>query len=569
MADTHCRSRAPLRFSHEPILTALGFGPTQPEFRAHFAPAAALAVAFALLPFCLLLPIDADRSLPLLLVPAVALGWKISRPAAPVLLSLIAWALGAILIATAFADHTARALVMASAVVWVIAGGMTARNLAPCPAAVRLVLGGIALGAACGLGLVAGGVGLAYMDFPLYWGPRVFGMHQFAGAMAALALLRLVHPRRWITVLLAILALALLTGLATSNSRAGLVGLAVALGFWFWRGHPDDRKFLLLRVAPLTATALGIAYFIGQPFTGMGLESAVVRTANATSIEGISSARSYFWSVVWEQVKNSPWIGHGADAYQYIQPRLHGAQPHNVVLQWLYEYGIVGTLPLCLLLVAALAAGFRRHPPAEEQNRSFQLWAAAAVAGAAGFGLFDGAFYHMVIFMPASVFVGFALGANPAGTRSVVGTHKILRPILLIALVVLFVHVWLGLMLLRAPNVTPDSPAARVLQAFPSTTHGLGSRIKSWEKTHPEVVMNWITWAQTASNQQPEFHLAALQIHFNHRDFIAAEKELLALRRKVSVVELPDVERLLIEITPKARAQTAATPKTAPPPSTP
>jgi O-antigen ligase len=563
MADTHRRSRSTRWFCHEQLLAVLGFGPAQPEYRAHFAPAAALALAFALLPVCLLLPIDADRTLPLLLVPGVALGWNISRPAAPVIVALIAWALAAILVATAFADHFARALVMASAVFWVIAGGLTARNLAPCHAAVRLVLGGIALGAVLGAVLVTAGCGLAYMDFPVYWGPRIFGMHQFAGTMAALALLRFSRVRSWLCPLFAILALTLLTGLGTSNSRAGLVGLAMALGFWFWRGNTTDRKFLLTWVGPLTTLALIIAYFIGQPFAGMGLGSAVERTATATSLEAITSARSYFWSVVWDQAINSPWIGHGADAYQYIQPRLHGAQPHNVFLQWLYEYGLAGALPLTLLLLAAITGGFRQRTLAGEESRLLQVWASSAVAGAVGFGLFDGAFYHMVIFMPVAVFVGLALGTDTELTIPVVRAHKILRPALLIALVFLMLHSWLGLLLLRAHKVEPDSPTARLLRVFPSTTHGLSLWIKSWEKTHPEVVMNWITWAQTASNQQPEFHLAALQIHFNHRDFIAAEKELLALRRKVSVVELPDVERLLIEITPKARAQTTAPPSTA------
>ena len=533
----------------------------------HFASACALAVAFTLLPLCLLLPLDADRTLPLLFVPAVALGWKISRPAAPALITLMAWALGAMLVATVFADHTARAIVMASAVVWVFAGGMTARNLAPCLPAVRLVLGGIAVGALLGILLVSAGSGLSYMKFPVYWSARIFGMHQFAGAMAALGLLRLVEPRSWRTAMLALLALALLTGLASASSRAGLVGLAASLVFWFWRGNADDRKFLIVTAIPLSGLALAIAYFVGTPFMGMGLAAAVERTATATSLESVTSARSYFWSVVWDQVWNSPWIGHGADAYQYIQPRLHGAQPHNVLLQWLYEYGLVGALPLVLLLLAAIGGRFRQKPLAGEESHRLQLWASAAVAGAVGFGLFDGAFYHMVIFMPAAVFVGLALGTDNERTIPVVRAHKILRPALLIALIFLVLHNWLGLVLIRAHNFTPDSPVARLLRVFPSTTHGLSAWIKSWEKTHPEVVMDWITWAQNASNQQPEFHLAALQIHFNHRDFIAAEKELLSLRSKASVLELPDVERLLVDVSAKARAQADAA-KIAPAPLT-
>ncbi len=547
-----------MRYTREKLFLLLDLDPAQPKSRAHFAPAIALALAFTLLPLGLLLPIDADRTLSLLFVPAVALGWKISRPAAPVLIALMTWALGAILVATAFADHTARAIVMASAVFWVFAGGMTARNLVPCQAAVRLVLGGIALGAFLGLLLVACGCGLSYMDFPVYWGARVFGMHQFAGAMAALALLRFTRVRSWQCPLFALLALTLLAGLGTSNSRAGLVGLAMALSFWFWRGNTTDRKFLLTWAGPLTTLALVIAYFIGHPFAGMGFGSAVVRTATATSIEGISSARSYFWSVVWDQAKNSPWLGHGADAYQHIQPRLHGAQPHNVFLQWLYEYGLAGAVPLALLHVAAIAGGFCQSPLACEEKRRLQLWASSAVAGAVGFGLFDGAFYHMVIFMPAAVFIGLALGADNERTIPVVKVHNILRPALLIALLCMILDSWLGLMLLRARNVTPDSPAARLVRAFPSTTHGLKRWIGAWEKTHPAIAMDWIRWAQTASNQQPEFHLAALQIHFNHRDFIAAEKELLSLRSKVSVIELPDVERLRADVSAKARSQAEA-----------
>lgn len=70
--------------------------------------------------------------------------------------------------------------------------------------------------------------------------------------------------------------------------------------------------------------------------------------------------------------------------------------------------------------------------------------------------------------------------------------------------------------------------------------------------------MDWITWGQTATNRQPEFHVMALQIHLNAHDFIAAEKDLHALHSKVRDIELPDVDRLLLDISAKADAQAAA-----------
>jgi O-antigen ligase len=553
-----------MSFISDKTPSRLGFDVTHPDKLLCLAPAASLALAFLILPLCLLLPIDADRTLPLLLVPAVALGWKLSRPVAPFILALTAWALAAMLLSTLFAHYPARALVSASATFWVIAAGMTARNLAPCRAAVRLVLGGIALGAALGVVLVSQGAGLAYMDFPLYWGPRIFGLHQFAGAVAALYLFRITASRPWRNVGLALFVVLILLGLMTSGSRACLVGWGVFLIFWFWRGGVEDRRFLLKWTLAITVTAFLLAYLIGQPFSGdMGLSAAMERTATATSLEGLSSARSYFWSVVWHQGLNSPWIGHGADAYLYIQPRLHGSQPHNGLLQWFYEYGLVGVLPLGLLLLAAIAGAFRPQKLPHNETWSPQAWASAAVAGAGAVSLFDGAFYHMVVFMAVGLFVGFALGGptTPESARPVVGLHKILRPSLLIALVSLLVHSWLGYMLVRAYYVNPDDSVARILRIFPSTTHGLRNWINRWEHTQPEIVMDWITWAQTATNEQPEYHLAAAQIYLNQHDFISAERELRACLPKVRDIEIPDVERLLTGVSAKAREQAAASQK--------
>jgi O-antigen ligase len=549
-----------MRFSRDTLPYRLGFYADCPHSRLCFAPALALALAFVLLPICLLSPFDSDRTLPLLFLPAVWLGWKISRPVATAILILSLAVFGALLVSTAFAAHSARALVSVSAVAWVIAGGMVARNLAPCLPAVRLVLGGIALGAAIGGGMVLAGVGASYMGFPTYWGARIFSMHQYAGAVAGLGWLALRPASRGASLAALALTAAACVGLASSGSRAPLVGLAFMLACWLWRGSAENRRLLLRTIPVLTGVALLVSWWIGSPYATMGWWSAVSRTANASSLVDVASGRGYFWPVVWHQVWDSPWIGHGADAYQYIQPRLHGAQPHNAALQWLFEYGLAGTIPILLLLALGVTSLARENSSADGPEQTFRVWSAASLAGALAYGLFDGVFYHMVAFMPFAVFAGFALGGSEKCKAPVspLPWHRVLRPGLLVALLAILLHGWLGLMLLRADKVGPDSPPAKLLRAFPSTTFGLNNWIKQWEQTHPEVVMDWITWAQSASNQQPEYHLAAVNVYLGRRDFISAERELRACLPKVRDIEVPDVERLLVGVSAKAREQASA-----------
>jgi O-antigen ligase len=422
------------------------------------------------------------------------------------------------------------------------------------------VLGGIALGAVIGGGMVLAGAGGDYMDFPTYWGARIFSMHQYAGVVAGLGWLALRPATRGASLAALALTAAACVGLASSGSRAPLVGLALTLACWLWRGAGADRRLLLRTVPALAGFALLVSWWIGTPYAAMGWWSAVSRTTGAASLAEVASGRAYFWPVVWKQVWNSPWIGHGADAYQYIQPRLHGAQPHSAPLQWLYEYGFAGTIPILLLLALGLAPLLRKDPLPEGRGKTFRVWSGSALAGALAYGLFDGVFYHMVAFMPFVVFAGFALGGDESrrAPLSPLRWHRVLRPGLLVALLAILLHGWLGLMLLRAGKVGPDSPPARLLRAFPSTTFGLNNWIKQWEQTHPEAVMDWITWAQSASNQQPEYHLAAVQIYLGRRDFISAERELRACLPKVRDIEVADVERLLSGVSAKAREQASA-----------
>jgi O-antigen ligase len=552
--------------SYDRLLAAMGFDPNNTESRACFTPAIYLSVACAALP-CLLYTWDADRSMSLALLPAVWCGWKISKPARAIDGWLLLWVVVAMAISTLFAPHAARALVMASAVGWVIAGGLVARNLAGCTSAVRLVLGGIALGSILGMALVIFGVGAKSMFFPAYWSARLFGAHQFAGCLATLALLVAPPSSRPMKLLVLAAAIIVWTGLAWSGSRAPALGLAVALMVWFWRGSPAERRLLLCWVPALSLVALALSYPLGVPYPQLGWWNAFTRTAQASGLESISSDRTRFWSITFEHALTSPWIGHGADSYLYIQPNQNGNQPHNALLQWFLEYGIFGVVPIVLLLLRGTRGLFASRPLPDMQGRPFQSWAAASLAGALVYGLFDGVFYHMIVFIPVAIFAGFAIGQhNPSGGANWGRhTHAAGRALLLAALAALLLHNWLCMMLLKGRNITPDSPPARILRVFPSTSHALRNWLNHWRKTHPDAVMPWVKWAEEAAPDQASYHVYAAQLYIWEKDYAAAEQEMLVCLKKAIPAERNDVLNVIATVRALAAGQpipSTATPNT-------
>ncbi|MFA6962992.1 MAG: O-antigen ligase family protein [Opitutaceae bacterium] len=552
-----------------------GFDERDPEARSCFGPAAALALALAVLPFLLLLLVDTDRTVPLAFLPAVWLGWKTSKPARRADAWLLAWAVIAMIVSAAFAPHTARALVMTSAVGWTLAGTLVARNIAGCPAAIRLVLTGIVTGAMAGVVMVRLGAGAERMDFPTYWSARLLGAHQFAGAISVLPLLFFIPPsHRALRILATLAAVIIWTGLAWSGSRAPAMGLAVTLILWFWRGSSVERRFLLLWVPVLSVTALSLSYPLGTPYAQLGWWNAFTRTAHATSVEAISSERTHFWSVTLKHALTSPWIGHGADNYLYIHPNQNGNQPHNVLLQWFLEYGLFGAVPLVLLVVRGMSGLLTPAAHTGMATRPFNIWACSALAGAAAYGLFDGVFYHMIVFMPVAVIAGFAIGQrNPDGPAGfVIRNHAIGRGLLMMALGFLLLHNWLYLVLIKGSNITPDSPPARILRIFPSSTYGLNFWIERWRATQPDVAMEWIKWAEEASIAQGSFHVYAAQLYIWKKDYKSAEMEMLRCLGKVHYTERPDVievlanvRRLAAEQAAKAASESSST-QTAPSP---
>ncbi len=155
-------------------------------------------------------------------------------------------------------------------------------------------------------------------------------------------------PWRHATVFLLVFAFALWTG-----SRATLIGFVVGIviGLLSVRSFSSYRNILLAACSALLGTAASLLAPLPDPAFGL------FRLVNSSSEQvDSSSGRLELWGNTWQQIMQSPWVGHGAGRFRENMHFLYGIElnhPHNFVLQFIYDWGFLGGF-VALLLLATL-----------------------------------------------------------------------------------------------------------------------------------------------------------------------------------------------------------------------
>ena len=523
----------------------------------------ALAGALVALPLTMALPVQIDQSLQLLILPA---WWLIGRSVQTRTTYgrhdrwlLLAFAITTIL-SIACSDHPARAAVASAALWWTLAAAVTARRLCASRTAGMIVLAGIAIGAA--IGVMADRIGLAAgaTQIPLYTHARIFGLHMFIGAIAAIGwvMLSFSSATRNARIAAWLVAWITWTGLAWSGSRAPALGLAFALVVWFFTVTGPERKRLLIHTLLLGAAGLTTSYLLGPNF-GDGWWHAVARTSTAgTDLSALSSTRSDFWEVVWREILSSPWFGHGGDHYLFMRPRQVGNQPHNFVLQWLLEYGFAGAIPLFVLLARRLHEGFRSSVlKRRETTVTHVAW--SGLIGATVCALFDGVFYHVIVALPVAVLAGLCFAPLSEKTVAIpVAPRRWLTGWLTASALVILLHNALSLALTKTIPSSPQAPAAHALRLFPSETFGLWHWLNAWKANDPDTSLEWAQWAQSQAIHPAWFHLYAAQCLWEQNDIPAALREVdMGLREAASMTEKAELGRLRRALEQRSNASRA------------
>lgn len=195
-------------------------------------------------------------------------------------------------------------------------------------------------------------------------------------ALASLGYLR--RLGRVSAALAVLLGLILLTGLALTESRTGVLGLLLLSAWWWWQPRPSGW-------ARLALPAL-VAYFLVLVWLWPPLHQAIqLAGGGAVQYNTNPVGRLVVWPQLWQAVLLKPWGGWGLrnvseahnavlDAYPVGEPYTYA---HNVVLDLAIGIG----LPLTLLFVGAGGVWFWRRLRAAREPVTWYSMAMVLVLG--------------------------------------------------------------------------------------------------------------------------------------------------------------------------------------------
>ncbi len=277
-------------------------------------------------------------------------------------------------------------------------------------------------------------------------------------------------------------------------------------------------------VAGTTALALPIGSVIaalttaGRPELGW---RAILRRLDPTEYVQFTSNRTRFWELAFENFQESPILGLGPDAYRFLQPKIFGSHPHNVILQFLTDYGVVGTVLFGILFLLCVAVAFGHTRDRADDLRGERVVALAMIFAFSAHALLDGTFYHAVPLMLIAVCVAVGLqpdayesSAVTAG-RTVFSVRTGLANTVAMLCVGLIGVYSLGLANMLARGVPDkDSARARVVRVLPGATNSMNLElwIRSWSKEDPVAASEWAHWAHQHSPDAYRFSSLEAQL---------------------------------------------------------
>jgi O-antigen ligase len=152
------------------------------------------------------------------------------------------------------------------------------------------------------------------------------------------------------------------------------------------------RRWDIARVAIACFLAAMPLSMILVPHPLWGIESILGRVVPTADLERYSSGRVEMWMQTAAAVSERPWFGHGQGQFRYQIPAALSLNnhPHNSVLQFAYDWGVIGASAL----IAALAGSIRTSGLKAGADAPTALPAVGALSGLGVMSLVEGSFYH-------------------------------------------------------------------------------------------------------------------------------------------------------------------------------
>lgn len=174
-----------------------------------------------------------------------------------------------------------------------------------------------------------------------------------------------------------------------SGSRGGLLGYGVALVSMALFCRALFKIKIVIILVATWIVSLGVALAIPAPADGFGMS----RVKASMSAKDATSGRIEIWKSTIRAINEAPVIGHGSATYRFNMMKTNGYpynHPHNFVLQFSYDWGILGG-GLALFLLASLAVRTISLLPKMDPQKALAIGACGGVLAMASI---DGALFY-------------------------------------------------------------------------------------------------------------------------------------------------------------------------------
>lgn len=181
--------------------------------------------------------------------------------------------------------------------------------------------------------------------------------------------------------------------LVWTGGRAAVISIvAVSLLSVLYLAYIKKLKISRLVIA-CVAVFLSV-YFVEifKVFSWNGVFSMISRTEEASDINSVTSNRVAIWLSVIESLKGNWLLGLGPQSYYFMPNLIYGRHPHNIFLQFILEWGVLGAVVFLSLL---LFAGVKILSYMKNNVASVYFLSGAAVWFSLSIhSLVDGIYYH-------------------------------------------------------------------------------------------------------------------------------------------------------------------------------
>ena len=195
-----------------------------------------------------------------------------------------------------------------------------------------------------------------------------------------------------VIVLLTVL-FAFLFWTGSRGAALGVLSAFVVTGVVAYRKGNHIRFFLIAFIVSFISGAILSEVFAAFPWNGM-LHMAS-RTVQSQTLNDLGSNRIEIWLSTWATIKDYPLFGLGSFGYVFMPNHIFGFHPHSFVLQFLIEWGAVGTLLIMTALTVGFFKGLRAHVINQTNKLNPITFSIAGILLSLGvLGLIDGTFFY-------------------------------------------------------------------------------------------------------------------------------------------------------------------------------